>query len=47
MTAVEGSSLPDGDSETMPLQLAFQEHTEEIVLDVVPIARHDVVLGTL
>ena len=30
----------------MPLPLAFQGHHEEIVLDIVPMARHDVVLGT-
>ncbi len=46
VTAVDGSSLPDVDSETMPLQLTFQKHHEEVVLDVIPMARHDVVLGT-
>ena len=46
LTAVDGSSLPDVDSETMPLHLAFQQHYEKIVLDIVPIARHDIVLGT-
>jgi len=30
----------------MPLPLAFQGHYKEVVLDIVPIARHDVVLGT-
>jgi len=46
LTAVDGSSLPDVDSETMPLQLVFQQHHETVVLDVVPMARHDIVLGT-
>ena len=46
LTAVDGSSLPDVDSETMPLQLIFQQHHETVVLDVVPMARHDIVLGT-
>jgi len=45
LMAVDGSSLPDVDSETMPLPLVFQQHHEEIVLDIVPMARHDVVLG--
>jgi len=30
----------------MPLQLVFQQHYEMAVLDVMPIARHNVVLGT-
>ncbi len=46
MAAVDGSPLPDVDSETMPLQLVFRQHYEIAVLDVMPIARHDVVLGT-
>ena len=46
LTAVDGSSLPDVDSETMPLQLVFQQHHETVVLDVVPMARHDIVFGT-
>jgi len=44
--AVDSSSLPAVDSETMPLLLAFQRHLEIVVLDIVPIARHDIVLGT-
>ncbi len=44
--AVDGSPLPDVSSETMPLRLTIQKHHEEVVLDVVPIARHDIVLGT-
>lgn len=46
LTAVDGSSLPDVDSETVPLSLRFPQHREEVVLDVVPMASHDVVLGT-
>ena len=45
VTAVDGSFLPDVDSETMPLPLRIQQHDEEIVLDVIPMARHDIVLG--
>jgi hypothetical protein len=45
LTVVDGSSLPDVDSETTPLLLRFREHYEEATLDVVPIARHTVVLG--
>ena len=46
VTAVDGSYLPSVDSETMPLPLAFQEHHEEVILDIMPIARHNIVLGT-
>ncbi len=46
VTAVDGSPLPDVDSETMPLQLVFRQHHEMAVLYVMPMARHDVVLGT-
>ena len=46
LKAVDGSDLPSVDSETMPLVLVLQKHYEEIVLDVVPMARHDIVLGT-
>ena len=46
LTAVDGSQLPRVDSETMPLVLAFPGHTETITLDVLPMARHDIVLGT-
>ena len=46
LSAVDGSPLPDVDSETTPLSLKFQQHHEKIVLDVVPMARHDIVLGT-
>ena len=46
VAAVDGSPLPDVDSETMPLQLVFRQHHEMAVLDVMPMARHDVVLGT-
>ena len=46
IVAVDGSSLPDVDSETMPLPLVFQQHHEMIVLDVMPMIKHDVVLGT-
>ncbi len=46
MMAVDGSPLPDVDNETVPLSLVFQKHHEEIVLDVLPTARHDIVLGT-
>ena len=45
LTAVDGSALPDVDSETMPLLLSFGEYYEDITLDVVPIARHIIVLG--
>ncbi len=46
VAAVDGSPLPDVDSETMPLQLVFRQHHEMAILDVMPMARHDVVLGT-
>ena len=45
LIAVDGSSLPDVDSETIPLPLALQRHHEEITLDVTDMASHDVVLG--
>ena len=45
VTAVDGSPLPGGDTETMPVLLQFQQHHEEIVLDVICMAKHDVVLG--
>jgi hypothetical protein len=44
--AVDSLLLPDVDSETTLLSLTIQQHYETIVLDVVPIARHDIVLGT-
>ena len=46
LKAVDGSSLPSVDSETMPLSLVFQKHYEKVTLDIVPMAGHDVVLGT-
>ena len=46
LSAVDSLALPDVDSKTMPLQLGIQQHREEIVLDVIPIARYDIVLGT-
>ena len=46
LMAVNGLDLPRVDSETMPLPLSFLEHYEKVTLDVVPIARHDIVLGT-
>ena len=46
LKAVDGSDLPSVDSETMPLSLVFQKHCEMVTLDIVPMARHDVVLGT-
>jgi hypothetical protein len=45
LIAVDGSSLPDVDSETIPLPMAIQQHHEEITLDVLDTASHDVVLG--
>ena len=45
LTVVDGSALPDVDSKTMPLLLSFGEHYEDITLDIVPIARHTIVLG--
>lgn len=45
LIAVDGSSLPDVDSETIPLPLAIQQHHEEIVFDVLDTASHDIVLG--
>ena len=45
LIAVDGSSLPDVDNETIPLPLALQSHHEEIVLDITDMASHDVVLG--
>ena len=45
LIAVDGSRLPDIDSETIPLLLAIQRHYEEITLDVLNTASHDIVLG--
>ena len=45
LIAVDGSSLPSVDSETIPLPMAIQRHHEEITLDVLDTAGHDVVLG--
>ena len=46
LVAIDGKPLPSVNSETVPLCLVFQEHSEEIALDVMPTARHDIVLGT-
>ena len=46
LIAVNGLDLPRVDSETMPLLLSFLEHYEKVTLDVVPIARYNIVLGT-
>ena len=46
LITIDGKLLPSVNSETVPLYLAFQEHYEEIVLDVMPIARHNITLGT-
>ena len=45
LTVVDGSALPDVDSKTMLLLLSFGEHYEDITLDIVPIARHTIVLS--
>ena len=45
LIAVDGSRLPDVDSETILLLLAIQRHYEEITLDVLNTASHDIVLG--
>ena len=45
LIAVDGSRLPDVDSETILLLLAIQRHYEEITLDVINTASHDIVLG--
>lgn len=45
LIAVDGSSLPSVERETIPLPLAIQRHHEEIVLDVTDMASHDIVLG--
>ncbi|KXL44178.1 MAG: hypothetical protein FE78DRAFT_32883 [Acidomyces sp. 'richmondensis'] len=46
LIAVDGSPLPDVDNETILFSMAIQRHREEVVLDVVEIARYDIVLGT-
>jgi hypothetical protein len=46
LIAVDGSPLPNVDNETTSLPMAIQRHHEEVVLDVVEMARHDIVLGT-
>ena len=43
---VDGLSLSEVDSETMPLVLAIQRHHETISLDIVNIASYDIVIGT-
>ena len=45
LIVVDGSRLPDIDSETILLLLAIQRHYEEITLDVLNTASHDIVLG--
>ncbi|CAA77891.1 Reverse Transcriptase, partial [Cladosporium fulvum T-1 virus] len=45
LIAVDGSSLPSVERETIPLPLAIQRHHEEITLDVTDMASHDIVLG--
>ena len=46
LVAIDGLALPNVDSETMPLLLTFQKYNEKVILDIVPIARYDIVLGT-
>ena len=46
LMVADGSSLSVVDSETMPLILAIQQHHENVCLDVVDMASHDVVMGT-
>jgi len=46
LIAVDGSPLPNVDNETILLPMAVQQHYEEVVLDIVEMARHDIVLGT-
>jgi len=43
---VDGLSLSEVDSKTMPLVLAIQRHHETISLDIVNIASYDIVIGT-
>ena len=45
LIAVDGSRLPDVDSETIPLPMAIQQHHEEITFNISDMASHDVVLG--
>ena len=45
LIVVDGLRLPDVDSETILLLLAIQRHYEEITLDVLNTASHDIVLG--
>ena len=45
LIAVDGSRLPDVDSETIPLPMAIQQHHEEVTFDISDMASHDVVLG--
>ena len=45
LIVVDGLRLPDVDSETILLLLAIQRHYEEITLDVINTASHDIVLG--
>ena len=45
LTVADGSPLPKVERETIPLLLAIQQHYEEIVLDVIDMASHDIVLG--
>ena len=44
--AVDGTILSNVDNETVPLSLVLQQHHEKISLDVMAMARHDIVLGT-
>lgn len=45
LIAADGSSLPDVDRETVPIRLVYQQHHENITLDVVALAKHDIILG--
>ena len=43
----DGTELPFIDRETIPLLLAFQQHYEEAIFDVLSIASYDIVIGFL
>lgn len=45
LTAVDGSQLPGVDRETVSVPMILQQHHESIVFDIMPMARHGVIIG--
>ena len=45
LLVADSTELPFVDRETIPLLLAFQQHYEEAIFDVLSIASYDIVIG--